>query len=494
MRGHAGRKQLPAGGGRSPAHRQWGQSQVTASGGVCPGRGSALTRYRRKRVRKGKDRRKAWKRRILPGCPPLAPGTADVPSPVPVSQQAEPGQRSWGTRGPGIWGTEMPPELSRPLYTPGAGSGARGVCRPDAGCGSPPPSVRLSILPAGPPLPQRNRAGAGGGGGWRQPGLGVTPLAGAASWGPPLGAGVRSRPAARAALPGRGYFRPGLGRAPRGPGSHQCAAFSLVRRAPAPAAGSPDPRSHFHGNSPRPWETLPGLSFPPRKREGREGEETSGSPLRSRGQRHDARAMGTAGGAAGLANVPAAQLPAPAGLCRGVPPAPWGSLPFPGRAGTQPRCCCPPAGSLGRTAGCTGSRGVREERPAATSCCGPRLPGPPKLHPSLCRGAAGRGLSPSPGAEEPLLWLPPPGSRLAPSSTGARHKQPIDWGHPGMVPSAPTSATRQLPPPWPRGHRGHRGSLALQQCITLISRDWHPQGLVGCLLHPSPPPAPSNPW
>lgn len=298
-------------------------------------------------------------------------------------------------------------------------------------------------------------------GGWWQAGPGVTALAEAASWGPSASSGVRSRLAARTALPGRGYFRPGLGHTPRGPGSHQCAAFSLVQQAPVPAAGSPDPRSHFHGNSPRPWEMLPGLSFPPRKRGEREGEETSGSPLPNRGHRHDARAMGTAGGASGSANAPAAQLPAPVGLCCGVRLAPWGSLPFPGGAGTQPQRCCPPAGSLGRTAGHAGSCGVREERPTATSCCGPRLHGHPKLQPSLCRGAARRGLIVSPGTEEPLLRLPPPGSRLAPGSTGALYNKPIDWGHPGIVPSAPTSATRQLPPPWPRGHRGRRGFLAL---------------------------------
>lgn len=297
---------------------------------------------------------------------------------------AEPAQRSQGTRSPVSSATETPPRLSHPIYPPGAGRGARGVRRPDAGCGSPPPSVLLSILPTGPPLPQRNGAGAGGVGGGGRQDWGSPLLAGAASWGPPASSGVWSRRAACAELPGRGYFQPGLGRAPRGPGSHQCAAFSLVRR--VPAAGSPDPRFHFHGNPLRPWEMLPGLSFPPRKQGGREGEETSGSPLPNQGHRHDAKAMGAAGGASGSANVPAAQLPAPAGLCCGVPPAPWGSLPFLGGAGTQPQRCCPPAGSLGKTAGCAGEprheRGKDLPQPLAVA---PACPAPPNCS-HLCAG------------------------------------------------------------------------------------------------------------
>lgn len=132
---------------------------------------------------------------------------------------------------------------------------------------------------------------------------------------------------------------------------------------------------------------------------------------------------------------------------------------------------------------------MREERPAVTSCCGPRLPGPPKLWPLLCRGAAGRGLSASPGSEEPVASTTLLGSQLAPGGTGVRHNKPIDWGHPGTVPSAPTSATRQLPPPWPRGHRGCGGFPALTRCITLISRYRPPLGLA----HPRAgalPPAP----
>lgn len=271
-------------------------------------------------MRKGKDRCKAWKRRILPGCQPLAPLMSLPRCRRPT---AEPAHCSRDTRGPFIRATEMFPGLDRPTDPPCRGQGVRAVRRPDAGCGSAPPSIRLPILwPAGPPLPQRNGAGAGGGGG----------RAGGRSpdWSRFLGTPRWQRGSVPAACPQRcpgGLFSAGLGRAPKGPGSHQCPAFSLVRR--LPAAGSPDPRSHCHGNSPRPWETLPGLSFPPRKQGGREAEETSGSLLPNRGHRHDARAMGTAGGVSGLANISAAQLPAPMGLCRGAPPAPRGSLPFP---------------------------------------------------------------------------------------------------------------------------------------------------------------------
>lgn len=63
--------------------------------------------------------------------------------------------------------------------------------------------------------------------------------------------------------------------------------------------------------------------------------------------------------------------------------------------------------------------------------------------------------------EESPLGLPLPlGSQLAPGSTSAGHKKPIDWGQLGTVPSAPTSATRQLPPSQLRGHRGWGGCPA----------------------------------
>lgn len=376
-RGHAGphgakgaAAPLPAGDGDRP-----GDSQ----GRVCPGRGSALTRYRRKRVRKGKDRCKAWKRRILPGCQPLAPLLSLPRCRRPTE---EPAHRRRGSRSPFIGATEMSPGLDRPTDPPGAGRGfGLSVGRTRA--------VALPLLPSGsrssgrPALPFPNATGPGRGvaagrAGGHSPGWSRFP--GTPRW---------QRGSVPAACPQRcpgGLFSAGLGRAPKGPGSHQCPAFSLVRR--SPAAGSPDPRSHCHGNSPRPWETLPGLSFPPRKQGGREAEETSGSLLPNRGHRHDARAMGTAGGVSGSVNISAAQLPDPTGLCRGAPPAPWGSLPFPGGTGTQPQQCCPPAGSPGRTAGHAGSHSVREERPTATSCHSPRLPDPPKPWPLLCHGGS----------------------------------------------------------------------------------------------------------
>lgn len=258
--------------------------------------------------------------------PAAAPGTAEVPFPALASHG---GARSAQPRQLG----DRDAPRTRPPHVPppAAGRGARGVRRPDAGCGSPSPSVRVSILLAGPPLPQRNGAGAGG---RRQAGLGgrswLEPLRGDPR--PAAGLGPGRLPAQRSpggVIFGRGWdARPG-GRAPINVplsplfGGRQ----QLGARTPAPISME---------TLPRPWETLLSLSFPPRKRGGREGEETSGSPLPDRGRRHDAREMGTAGGASGSANVPAAQLPAPAGLCCGVPPAPWGSLPFPGRAGTQP--------------------------------------------------------------------------------------------------------------------------------------------------------------
>lgn len=370
----------------------------------------------------------------------------------------------------------MWPGLARPIDPPGAGRGlglSAGRTR----------AVALPLLPSGsrssgrPALPFPNATGpargvAAGRAGGHSPG-----------WSRFLGTPRCQRGSLPAACPQRcpgGLFSAGLGRAPKGPGSHQCPAFSLVRR--SPAAGSPDPRSHCHGNSPRPWEKLPGLSFPPRKQGGREAEETSGSLLPNRGHRHDARAMGTAGGVSGPANISAAQLPAPTG----APQAPWGSLPFPGGAGTPPQCC-PPAGSPGRTAGHSGSHSVREERPTATSCHSPRLPGPPVRGHCCATGAAERELSASPrGVSAGASTAPgiPAGTRQQKD----RAQEPIDWGQLGTVPSAPTSATRQLPPSQLRGHRGW-GEPCLERASPSSHRngthwDWH---RVHCLLHPQIP-------
>lgn len=169
-------------------------------------------------MRKGKDRRKAWKRRILPGCLPPAPGTADVPSPAshgraPSAQPGHPQPRHLGYRD-APWA--RPPHIPPPCL--GAGRGARGVRRPDAGCGSPPPSVQLSIFPAGPPLPQRNGAGAGSGGrqgqgshppwleplpGDPQPAVGFAPsrlLARRSPGGVIFGRGWETRPGGRAPI------------------------------------------------------------------------------------------------------------------------------------------------------------------------------------------------------------------------------------------------------------------------------------------------------
>lgn len=370
-------------------------------------------------MRKGKDWCKAWKRRILPGCPPWP-----LALPRSLSRHwcptVEPAQHS-----PVSSATEMPPTLCRPMYP---------LCSGQRGSGCPSTGRRLwlslsfrpGLDPPGWPSPSPTQRGQGGGttagraGGsprW------LEPLCGDPR--PAVGLGPGRLPAQRS--PGGVIFGRGWDARPGGRAPINVPLSPLFSGRQQLGAWTPAPISME--TLPRPWEMLPGLSFPPRKRGGREGEETSGSPLPNRGRRHDAREMGTAGGASGLANVPAAQLPAPAGLCHGVPPALWGSLPFPGEAGTQPsalvRCS-----SLGRTAGRAGSRGVGEERPAATSCCGPSacLPPAPKPRPSLCPVAAGRGLSASPGAEEPPQRLPPLGSQLAPSGTGAQHNKPIDWG------------------------------------------------------------------
>lgn len=126
---------------------------------------------------------------------------------------AEPAHRSRGTRSPFICATEMFSELHRPIDLPGAGRGfglsagrTRAVALPLLPSGS-----RSSL--AGRPSPSPTQRGRGGG--WRQAGLGVTPLAGAASRGPLVGSGVRSRPPARSAAQ-EGYFQPGWDARPRG--------------------------------------------------------------------------------------------------------------------------------------------------------------------------------------------------------------------------------------------------------------------------------------
>lgn len=288
-------------------------------------------------MRKGKDRRKAWKRRILPGRPSPAPGTADVPSPAPAfhsrARSAQPGHPQ-----PCHPGCRDAPRARPPRMCPRSRRGFLG--RPSAGRGLwLSPFFRPAPDPPGRPSPSPTQQGRGGG--WRQAGLGSPP-----GWSHFLGTPVRPRGSVPAgcprSAPGRGYFQPGLGRAPRGPGSHQCPAFSLVQQqAPAPAAGSLDPRSHFHGNSPRPWETLPGLSFPPQEagKEGGRGDIRLSAP-QPRPQA-GCQGDGHCGGSFWLGKRTRCPAASPRGLCCGVPPAPWGSLPFPGRAGTQPQHCCP---------------------------------------------------------------------------------------------------------------------------------------------------------
>lgn len=211
-------------------------------------------------MRKGKDRCKAWKRRILPGCQPLAPLMS---LPRCRRRTAEPAHRSRGTGGP-FTGYRDVAWARPPHRRPWSGQGARAVRRPDAGCGSAPPSIRLSILwPAGPPLPQRNGAGAGGGGGQ---GWGSLP------WLEPL-PGDPSLPAGfapgrlPAALPRRVIFSRAGTRA-QGAGLP-----SMSRFLPCSAvAGSWEPGPPL----PLPWKLAPALGkaprpqFPPQEA-GREG-------------------------------------------------------------------------------------------------------------------------------------------------------------------------------------------------------------------------------
>lgn len=195
---------------------------------------------------------------------------------LPRRPTAEPLQHSRGTRNPVIWATEMLPGLGHPIYPLpclGAGRGARGVRRPDAGCGSPPPSVQLSIFPAGPPLPQRNGAGAGSGG--RQ-GQGSPPP----GWSRFLGTPSQQRGSLPAGCspgaPREGLFSAGAGKRAQGAGLP-----SMCRFLPCSAgSGSWEPGPLL----PFPWKLAPALGnalgpqFLPQEA-GREGEETSGSLL-----------------------------------------------------------------------------------------------------------------------------------------------------------------------------------------------------------------------
>lgn len=182
---------------------------------------------------------------------------------------AEPAQRSQGTRSPVSSATETPPRLSHPIYPPGAGRGARGVRRPDAGCGSPPPSVLLSIDPPDRPSPSPTQRGWGrGGGGWWQAGLGVTPP----GWSCFLGTPGQQRGLVPAGClrraPREGLFSAGAGTRAQGAGLP-----SMCRFLPCSAgAGSWEPGPPL----PFPWKPAPALGnapgpqFPPQEA-GREG-------------------------------------------------------------------------------------------------------------------------------------------------------------------------------------------------------------------------------
>lgn len=214
-------------------------------------------------MRKGKDRCKAWNRRILPGCPPPAPGTADVPSPLPASHGGARSPQPGHPQPLHLRYRDVPWPLP-PHSRPWSGQGVRAVRRPDAGCGSAPPSIRLSILwPAGPPLPQRNGAGVGGGG--RQ-GWGSLPWLEPLPGDPPLAAGLGPG-RLPAALPRRVIFSRAGTRA-QGAGLPSMSRFlpcSAVAR-----SWEPGPPLSF------PWKLAPALGIAPRpqfppQEAGREG-------------------------------------------------------------------------------------------------------------------------------------------------------------------------------------------------------------------------------
>lgn len=218
-------------------------------------------------MRKGKDRRKAWKRRILPGCPPLALGTADVPSLVPASRgrarSAQPGHPQ-----PRQLGYRDAPQAQSPHISPWSGQGGSG--RPSAGRGLwLSPSFRPALDPPDRPSPSPTQRGWGrGGGGWWQAGLGVTPP----GWSCFLGTPGQQRGLVPAGClrraPREGLFSAGAGTRAQGAGLP-----SMCRFLPCSAgAGSWEPGPPL----PFPWKPAPALGnapgpqFPPQEA-GREG-------------------------------------------------------------------------------------------------------------------------------------------------------------------------------------------------------------------------------
>lgn len=193
-----------------------------------------------------------------------APGTADVPSPVPAShggaRSLQPGHRqSLHLRYRDV-ARARPPH--RPLLERAGGSGCPPAGRGMRLCPSFHPALD-PLWPAGPPLPQRNGAGAGGGGrqGWGSlPWL--EPLPGDPSLAAGFGPGRLP-----AALPRRVIFSRAGTRA-QGAGLP-----SMSRFLPCSAvAGSWEPGPPL----PLPWKLAPALGkaprpqFPPQEA-GREG-------------------------------------------------------------------------------------------------------------------------------------------------------------------------------------------------------------------------------
>jgi len=246
-------------------------------------------------------------------------------------------------------------------------------------------AVALPLLPSSsrssrPALPFPNATGQGGGVAAGR--AGVTPWPELLPGDPRPAAGLGPGWLAAQRSPGGVIFSRGWDARPGGRAPINVPLSPLFGERRQLGAWTPSPIS---------METRPGLGKRSRasvspQEAGREGEETSGSPVPNRGHRHDARAMGTAGGASGSANVPAAQLPAPAGALPWGATSPWGLAPLSWRG-------CHPAPSLPSTRGLPGenSRPCRQPRRERGKTHSNLLPQPPAClaPPNRSHGRAG---------------------------------------------------------------------------------------------------------
>lgn len=315
-----------------------------------------------------------WHRR----CP--FPGTG-VPQQSPLSAAGAPAALSSGLqRCPsGSAAPYVPPEQAGVLGAP--------VSRTRA--------VALPLLPSGsrsswPALPFPNATG---------PGRGVAAgRAGVTPWLEPLprdpcpaaGFGPGRLPAQRS---GEGLFSAGAGTRAQGAGLPSMSRF-LPCSAAGTRAGSWEPGPPL----PFPWKLAPALGNAPRPQFPPSGSREGGRERRHPALRSPAEATGRMPGRWALRGELLARQTHPLPSCQSPRALLWGAAstlglaPLPWQGWHPTPALLSGAGSPGRTSGSTRSHGVREERPAATSCRSPRLSAHTPPPPTVAMAARGEQL------------------------------------------------------------------------------------------------------